>query len=75
LLNQFTHSPILPENFNSHFDNVVSSSYQVINKHAPIQTLLRKRRRLQQKPWITKGLLISIKKQTKALSNLFLKWQ
>ena len=36
-----------------------------IDTHAPLKKLLRKQRRLRSKPWITKGLLILIKKKQK----------
>ena len=36
-----------------------------IDTHAPLKKLLRKQRRLRSKPWITKGLLISIKRKQK----------
>ena len=36
-----------------------------IDTHAPLKKLSRKQRRLRSKPWITKGLLISIKKKQK----------
>ena len=36
-----------------------------IDTHAPLKKLSRKQKRLRSKPWITKGLLISIKKKQK----------
>ena len=36
-----------------------------IEKHAPLKKLSRKQQRLKNKPWITKSLLISIKKKQK----------
>ena len=36
-----------------------------IDTHAPLKKLSRKQKRLRSKPWVTKGLLISIKKKQK----------
>ena len=41
--------------------NLTSSSENVLNKHAPLQKLSRKEKRLSEKPWISKGILKSIK--------------
>ena len=46
---------------------------KVIEKHAPLQKISRKLSRIRQKPWITKGLLISIKNKQKLYRNFFLK--
>ena len=51
---------------------MVNSFSQIINNHAPLQTLSRKKKRLQQKPWITKGLLTSIKNKQKLYKTCFL---
>ena len=51
--------------FDYHFNRMVNSFSQIINNHAPLQTLFRKKKCLQQKPWITKGLLTSIKNKQK----------
>ena len=40
------------------FNNVI---LQIINKHVPISTVTRKQKRLMSKPWITKGLFVSIR--------------
>ena len=37
----------------------------IIDKHAPLRTMSRKELRLNKKPWITKGILISIKTKNK----------
>ena len=44
----------------------------VIEKHAPFQTMSRKQKRIQQKPWLTKGLLVSIKNKQKLYQSYFL---
>ena len=46
--------------FDYHFNRMVNFFSQIINNHAPLQTLSRKKKRLQQKS-LTKGQLTSIK--------------
>ena len=36
---------------------------QMIDKHAPLKRLSRKQQKLVKKPWITKGILTSIRKK------------
>ena len=45
--------------------NLTSSFEKVLNKHAPLQKLSRKEKRLSEKPWISKGILKSIKTKNK----------
>ena len=55
------HLPVItPENYMSEFKTFNNVILQIINKHAPITTVSRKQKRLMLKPWITKGLLVSI---------------
>ena len=58
--------------FDYHFNRMVNFFSQIINNHAPLQTLSRKKKHFQQKPWITKGLLISIKNKQKLYKTCFL---
>ena len=58
--------------FDYHFNRMVNSFSQIINNHAPLPTLSRKKKRLQQKPWKTKGLLTSIKNKQKLYKTCFL---
>ena len=50
-------------------DNIFNEFYllitSTIDTHAPLKKLSRKQKPLRSKPWITKGLLISIKKKQK----------
>ena len=50
-------------------DDIFNEFYLLIasttNTHAPLKKLSTKQKRLRSKPWITKGLLISIKKKLK----------
>ena len=43
------------------YNNFIHIFKEVINKHAPIKKLSRKESKLYNKPWITKGILKSIK--------------
>ena len=47
------------------FNRFHSLIIQIIDTHAPVVKYSRKQKRLHQKPWITKGLLVSIKKKQK----------
>ena len=49
-------------NFDELFNNFHSIITQTIDKHAPLKKLTRKQQRLQRRPWITKGIVISIKR-------------
>ena len=55
----------LPEVSSTNFDAIFEDFYHIIktitNTHAPLKLLSRKQKRLNSKPWITKGILISIK--------------
>ena len=52
-------------NVNDIFNEFYSSLTSTINIHAPLKKVSRKQKRLINKPWITKGLLMSIKKKQK----------
>ena len=55
----------LPEVSSTNFDAIFEDFYHIIktitNTHAQLKLLSRKQKRLNLKPWITKGILISIK--------------
>ena len=51
--------------FNNRFKKFYSIIKLKIEKHAPLKELSRKQQRLKNKTWITKSLLISIKKKQK----------
>ena len=60
------------ENLNAVFDQLYSLVTETINHHAPLRKLSRKQKRLSMKPWITKGLLISIKYKQKMYKTHYL---
>ena len=51
---------VTTDNFDSLFANFISNFKTVIDKHAPMKKLSQKQTKLLSKPWITKGILISI---------------
>ena len=52
----------------SNFVNIVSSC---INQHAPLKKASRRKSKLINKPWITKGILISIRRKQKLYINCY----
>lgn len=53
------------QNPNMAYDNFVSTYNQIYEKCFPVKMLTRKKAKLATKPWITKGLLVSIKSKSK----------
>ena len=52
-------------NPNSAADYITNAYHSLIEKYMPIKTLSRKQRRFFNKPWITKGIKISIRTKNK----------
>ena len=63
-------SPISKKNYNSIFNGFVQIVSSV-NKHAPLKKCSRRQRKLMRKPWITKGILISIRKKNSMFKSHF----
>ena len=59
-------------NVNSVLKQFVSLFKAVVDTHAPVKRASRKKHELLKKPWITKGILISIKNKQKMYKNNFL---
>ena len=73
LQNESALAPLTSENnVNSVLEQFISSFKCVVDKHAPIKRASRKKDKLFKKPWLTKGLLISIKNKQKMYKNNFL---
>ena len=53
------------KNFDEFFSVFVEVIKLAINRHASLKKLSRRQKRMNEKPWITKGILISIKKKQK----------
>ena len=60
------------DNFNNVFDYFVNTYKRIVDQHAPLKCLSRKKQRLHNKPWITKGILISIRNKQKMYKRHFL---
>ena len=58
-------------NINNDVCHLITTFETVLNKHVPLRTMTRKERRLSEKPWITKGILISIKRKNKLFRACF----
>ena len=67
-----TNSPLTYSSLDQNFRQLVTAIPEVIEKHAPLQTASRKRKRMQHKPWLTKGLFISIKNKQTLYKKFFL---
>ena len=58
------------DNINEHLNAFLSRFNEITDKHAPLKKMTRKEKRLVNKPWLTRGLLNSIKHK----NNLFRKY-
>ena len=68
----FTHlSPLNNQNYNKIFNNFTLTVSLIINKHAPLASLSRRQRKLKFKPWITKGILVSIENENSMFKSHF----
>ena len=59
------------DNFDNVFDYFTNTYKRIVDQHAPLKCLSRKKR-LHKKPWITKGILISIRNKQKMYKTHFL---
>ena len=59
-------------NFNSLFNNFAKLILEIINKHVPLKQAFRRQKRLSSKPWISKGILISLRKRRLTFKSHFL---
>ena len=60
-------------NFNHRFRDFIEIVKSKIDKHASLKKLSRKQRKLKCKPWITRGILASIKHKQKLYISHFIK--
>ena len=73
LINVFSQQPELNnDNFNEMFELFSTTVLSTINAHAPLKPLSRKQKKLLSKPWLTKGLLTSIKNERSMFKTQFL---
>ena len=68
-----SYSNITAKSFNKHFNQMMNAIFAEINLYASLQNATRKQKRLFQKPWITKGLITSIKHKQRLYKTHFLK--
>ena len=61
MIHDIMHLPLSHLSLDQHFIHLVSSMSKVIQKQAPLQTASRKQKSMQNKPWLTKGSIVSIK--------------
>ena len=71
LVYELTHNSVTRESLDDSFSKLVQTLSKVIEKHAPLQKASRKQKRIMQKPWLTKGLLTSIKNKQKLHKNFY----
>ena len=66
ILNLFPQdNAINPNNLNTIFNDFIKIVKTAINNYAQLKKVSRRQRKLKLKPWITRGLLISIKHKQK----------
>ena len=58
--------------FDDVFDQFVNISEKTIDKHALLERMSRKQRKLARKPWISKGILTSIRKKNSMFQTHFI---
>ena len=58
--------------FNFIFDDFIKRVRIIIDFYAPLRQISRRQKRLRAKPWLTKGLLVSIKYKQKLYRSHFL---
>jgi len=58
------------EDVNSSLSTLLTSFEYVLNKHDPLKTLSKRQECIKSKPWLTKGLLRSIRTKNKLYTNL-----
>ena len=70
--NHFSSVPDLSlNNFNDIFNEFYRLISKTISQHVPLKRYSRRQRKLLKKPWITKGILTSIKKKSSMLKPIF----
>ena len=60
------------DNFNFIFGDFIERVRSIIDFYAPLRQISRKQKRLRAKPWLTKGLVVSIKYKQKLYHSHFL---
>ena len=63
---------ITVDNYNFIFSKFLQIVRSAIDFYAPLRQASRKQKRIQSKPWLTKGLLVSIKRKQKLYRSHFM---
>ena len=71
LINDITNSSVTSSSLDFYFNSLITTISEVIEKHAPLHTASRKQKRIQSKPWLTKGLLKPLSKINNYYINTF----
>ena len=73
LNNSVSTQPVLnTNNYNQSFNLFSQTIMNTIDKHAPLKRISRKQKKLFSKPWITKSILVSIRKKRLMIKSHFL---
>ena len=67
LQNKLSHNSI---NIHQKFDTLVGTFKNLLDKHAPLIRQSRRERKLAQKPWITKAIMVSIRHKNRLFSKI-----
>ena len=71
-LNKVDFKNLITSDVNQSMNSIIETLKEITNKHAPLKKTSNSKQRLLQKPWISKCLLISIKKRQKMFKSHFL---
>ena len=63
---------LITEDVNKSMNNIVEKLRLISNKHAPLRKASKQKKRQLKKPWISKAILISIKKKQRLFKSHFL---
>ena len=71
-LNKINFNNFVSTDVNQSMNGITNALKKVTNKHAPIRKTSNAQQRLLKKPWLSKGLLLSIKRRQKMFKSCFL---
>ena len=71
-LEKINFSDLINSDVNLSMNKLIGTLQDITDKHAPIKKISNTKKRQLKKPWITKGILISIKKKQKLFKTHFL---
>ena len=56
---------------NKDMSRITETFINTLNSHAPLKPMSRREKKLNEKPWITKGILISIRTKNKLFTSCY----